>query len=541
MNQEELDPWLSFGAESDDDYSTDEDVEDNTSAERARLISEANRRLQSDQNCKSNKINMPLQEDSSSHCDISTFQPIDTWPNRCPLYKGPIMAVAMNDSLSSRNRIGGNRGYVATKDLEPGTLLLVEEVAFTWPIEQIGRELGVMSILSILNSERAQDIVKDMEQLHPSKLDVDRICRTNVEERTSRDEENQITNMIHDTKMKVDRNEMNAALEVAKARQITTTNADTKANEDLNELDIIRMLLALRYNGFMSGLYFFFSIFNHDEDCNCIKYMPKEGKQNHHRSEVRTVKNVKKGEALTLSYVLPREVSHATRRSHLWDQHRFDIGADIGSNSKSREMELVRGYLPKSSLCNRDSDQETFHVESALVELEETYEEVKLQLEDKKEAHKAIEDMKSLEMAALELIQASISKLQNERHILLIRSCRLHLNAAEVLVRDENSHLNDKQKVDVLCRFLSSVQRLLPLQLQYLGSHHPDLARTYLDKAMTLNTLISTAPRTLFALKLPNLSNIHSCSKEEDYCRKEYARIKSMFPDDVEEKISSQN
>ena len=42
------------------------------------------------------------------------------------------------------------------------------------------------------------------------------------------------------------------------------------------------------------------------------------------------------GEALTLHYVEnPREVSHATRRRMLWDQHRFDIG-DGGDATTAR-------------------------------------------------------------------------------------------------------------------------------------------------------------------------------------------------------------
>merc|ERR1719223_2326954 len=108
----------------------------------------------------------------------------------------------MNDTSSSNSRIGGNRGYIATENIEPGTLLLVEEPIFTWPYEQIGKELAICSILSILKSERAQDIVDDMEQLHPSRDVVDRICHGKKEGLTlNKDEKDQISLMVHLTKL----------------------------------------------------------------------------------------------------------------------------------------------------------------------------------------------------------------------------------------------------------------------------------------------------------------------------------------------------
>lgn len=92
-------------------------------------------------------------------------------------------------------------------------------------------------------------------------------------------------------------------------------------------------MLTLRYNGFDSGLYlrFDFAMFNHDEDPNCVKFRPtpemESTSSERYYSEAQTTRTVKKGEALTLHYLEnPREVSHATRRKILWDQHRFDIG-----------------------------------------------------------------------------------------------------------------------------------------------------------------------------------------------------------------------
>ena len=45
---------------------------------------------------------------------------------------------------------GGGREFVAARDLEPGTLILVGKPVVDWPEEQIGAELGLASVCHIL-------------------------------------------------------------------------------------------------------------------------------------------------------------------------------------------------------------------------------------------------------------------------------------------------------------------------------------------------------------------------------------------------------
>jgi hypothetical protein len=68
--------------------------------------------------------------------------------------------------------------------------------------------------------------------------------------------------------------------------------------------DLLRYYFTLTCNGFDSGVYGHLSIFNHSELPNCIKFSPNDGIL---YSEVRTVKHVKKGDHLTISYMNPRE------------------------------------------------------------------------------------------------------------------------------------------------------------------------------------------------------------------------------------------
>ena len=68
----------------------------------------------------------------------------------------------------------------------------------------------------------------------------------------------------------------------------------------LKQHDLIRILLALRYNGFESGLYLHLAMLNHDTYCpNSVKFADISNKQ---YSEVRTNQWVQPGQALTISY-----------------------------------------------------------------------------------------------------------------------------------------------------------------------------------------------------------------------------------------------
>ena len=217
----------------------------------------------------------------------------------------------------------------------------------------------------------------------------------------------QIVDMISNDASHNDDQQVKALVSYAKVRDITNSDGSV-----LNERDIHRLLLTMRYNGFDSGLYLHFSMFNHNEDPNCIKFRPTGEKTSSvqgaggYYSEARTTRHVRKGEALTLHYLEnPREVSHATRRKILWDQHRFDIGDEyeykrfldatlnqtghlFNDNERGNHVyksELVNGNFPLSTRegpeASVDGGEEasdgdnlpatTFNIENSLDDLED--------------------------------------------------------------------------------------------------------------------------------------------------------------------------
>jgi hypothetical protein len=219
------------------------------------------------------------------------------WPSHPPLYLGP--GVILTSSLE--DEAGGGRGYVASIDLPPGTLILVEEpLVDGWSESQLGRKLGLESIRHILEGDDANVVVGCMEELHPRRARVDDVMRRrrrrsrsrsrddavavdDDEDRevSSKDEkgaaaavasttaldEAQISSMMSEMESDDERHHVAGARSlIAYAMRRSVTNSD---GSPLDAIDVNRMLLTMRYNGFDSGLYLHFSMFNHDEGEFC--------------------------------------------------------------------------------------------------------------------------------------------------------------------------------------------------------------------------------------------------------------------------------
>lgn len=552
----------------------------------------------------------------SSHRDQKERTSALPWPQHPPLYLGPM-------SLSSSLAEGGGRGYVALRDLPPGTCVLIEEPFVEgWSEGQMGKELGLESIRHLLRldggrGKRAGEVVGALEELHPRREKVEKVFA--ALSGTCADDGNgdldaidpldqiQIVDMMKDMDNDAKHSKEVQSL-LAIAKEETITNSD---GSPLNSRDINRLLLALRYNGFESGIYLHFSMFNHDEDPNCIKFRPppeewSETKKNNsddiarklpRYSEARTTRYVRKGEALTLHYLEnPREVSHATRRKILWDQHRFDIGVenayrkflhlsddvtfngisddDVGEtkdydydNDTHRRRaiyasEVVNGKFPDSSLeehkakgtinniaNNNGSVQDeeedvtvTSNIEKSLDDLEEMLQELQHIFQNTKGTLKqalpssgAFERAAALELTFGELVTASRSSLGNDHHILLSRCRRMHLDSIELVLSKCSDFLTEKQSVELMARFLPTVQMLLESQKRRLGSHHTHVATTYHDFSMGIQSLLSHSSRRLLSLKLEGMGSLEECSRMEFHCRREKERIERLYPRDVEE------
>ena len=507
INMADQDPFAVFGDNDGDDDDDDEHSgEAPASSTRAMtLMSIANQRMfQKSLENEASATSQAIGRSDEKTSDINASQSFElSWDP--PLYIGPIVCV---HSLE----YGGGREFVAARDLDPGTLILVEEPALEWPQEQIGAELGLMSVYHILELDNAQKMLHDLEDFHPTKGAVDEF----------KDGDLQVKDMIE----KLERQFCEAVptlVDLAKVKHLT--NRDGTA---LNVRDMFRLLLALRYNGFESGVYLHLAMLNHNCYPNSVKFFPTNS-----FSEVRTTRYVKAGEALTISYV-PSIMSHASRRHHLWEQHVFDIGSVVPDEYTN--LERVEGRIPRSSPESRDDSAITARVESTIRALDDQFREISALLtENRGNENPVWEEAKALELASLELYTEAKDQLQNDRHMLLLPCLRLHLDLCEVI--HASQVLTPSQQVLLLLRTLPSCISLVEMQKLVYGTDHFDLARSYNELSQTLAELLSAAPKKLVALGLKGFESIPASAAVEHKARNEFHRIRDLYPKDAHQYI----
>ncbi|KAI2511466.1 SET domain-containing protein [Fragilaria crotonensis] len=498
------DPFAVFGDDDDDD----DNVESPPSSSRAQtLMHSANQRMLHNRTVHEDGTSVVTQSIAVSDERKSDSNALNivhlSWDP--PLYIGPIACV-------SSLEYGGGREFVAARNLEPGTLILVEEPALEWSQDQIGSELGLTSVYHILEQDDAQKLLHDLEDFHPTKVAVDEFKAGDV----------QIIGMVENLEVKYVE-ALPTLVDLAKVKKLVNRDGST-----LTVRDIVRLLLALRYNGFESGVYLHLAMLNHNCYPNSVKFFPTNS-----FSEVRTTRHVKAGEALTISY-LPTIMSHASRRHHLWEQHFFDIGGVVPDEYK--DIERVGGRIPHSSPESRDESAITSRIESTIGAFDDHFREMStLALENSRKENPVWEEAKALELASLELYREAKEQLQNDRHLLLIPCLRLHLDLCEKI--HVSRILTPSQHVLLLLRTLSSCINLIEIQKLAYGLDHFDLARSYNELSQTLTELLSVAPKKLVALGLNGLDSVPACSAAEHTARKEFHRIRDLYPKDAQQYI----
>ena len=102
--------------------------------------------------------------------------------------------------------------------------------------------------------------------------------------------------------------------------------------------------------------------FNHVCIPNCIKYQPVGGGP----SEVRACRWIAKGEALTLSYLEPREQSRRHRSEQIWQQFRFRCSCDLCSPRCEPAVSQALSALGKDALVAYISAASTEKLDSGL-------------------------------------------------------------------------------------------------------------------------------------------------------------------------------
>jgi SET domain len=412
-----------------------------------------------------------------------------------PEYRGPISLVG------SGSHIGGGRMLIASRDILPGTLLLLEKPLATWSSED--NHLDMAFVRKIVSScSDIQKLIHHVEDLHPGKSVVDQVNGPKITSDTD-----QVKQMMQslDSQYENDKDIEDILMEFAIQN---VCNAD---GTPVSRLDLLRFMLAMRYNALETGLYMYTAMLNHSDMPNCVKFKGAG------LSEVRATRLVRWGEMLTISYV-PNLLSHASRRWHLWQQHRFDIGTDLPDDLK--QLELIAGSLPQSSIDEAVGNTISKRIEATVHELSSHIGE----LEMAREVDQNV--VIALELSSLELCRIADEQLQNENHILLLPCLRLHVDACALV---QKTSIVASVRVKLLERFVCSARRLLSLQKLYHGPDHFDVARTDLDLAEGISELLSRNPSRMLSLERDTLQTTTQWASYEYELRKDFIRIKESY------------
>ena len=468
------------------------------------------------------------------------------WPN--PLYLNSNAVLT-----SDLDRYGGGRGYVASSSISAGTLIMVEEALILWPSPNMIVDLNLISY--ILQQPNAARIVHAMEHLYPTKFQVDNLNKENQEQcdPLSNNMETsvhfQIMDMINMYKAQIseESTEMRDLIQFALEMNVGNSSNNTR----LDRLDILRLLLALRYNSLETGIFLHAAMLNHADIPNCVKFRSSSSsssstttarRRRSENSEVRAIRTIAAGEPLTISY-LPRLLSHCTRREHLWNHHRFDIGipsseAEDAATALLREMEMIGNRFPPSTTGGGggtgvvDATVQR-RIEKTTMELEDELREIiscgRQRWQSSSSAHHdstrrmvermdssetvrlppdELERAKVLEVASFQLCETCQEQLQNTKHILLLPCLELHLQACDLILQQDQQEqqrqqqqqtagLSPTQRRMLLGRVIVTSSHLWQLQELLYGRDYYALAQTLFELAQATEQLLSQQAKYL--------------------------------------------
>lgn len=389
------------------------------------------------------------------------------WDDVKPLAVGPI------ELIDSYTDIGGSRGYVAARDLEPGTRILVEQVYIPWPndVEPADPEFFVATLESVLARDDYQDIMDHLSFLYPQQLS------------------DLPAALLEAGRTKYDR----------QIEELRRNFRDLALSHDA----LLQNVFAMQCNAFDSGVFLYNAIFNHDCNPNCVKFTPEET-EGDGISEVRVAKRVAKGEPLTISYLYPREQSYERRQQNLRDQFGFDCVCPL-----CRRGDSVLPP-PPSSAQPRAEDMTIFELEKILAASEAML----------KESQSSAGHVLAI---ALEALSDALEMAAHD-HLVFMRIHKLVADCCDLLLKSKPHQ--DVREYAIL--FLRSSYELLELQRSYLSPDHIDLARTLNDVSQGIQLLLSLDPKALLE-EFPEWKDFRQASIVENQYRQEYRRIKKLY------------
>ena len=261
-------------------------------------------------------------------------------PKLRPPHFSPHLLLFQHEDTAFRPKVpnrGGGRGFLAVKDIQPGTLLLAEMPCADIPHKPEHRDPAERCLLHLASGrvplQQAQDTLANLMHLHPQRradIEDDRYAALKSDAQSLKAE---LALSPLGAKLNLYRTAplpFNALLEISQAASLAGGEDGLPAAhpDEVGDPDffLIRALCALHFNGFVTGVYVNLAMINHSCVPNCVKWGARDGAP---YSEVRAARFIRAGEELTISYLVPSIRSKSARQRALQGQFQFQCKCDL--------------------------------------------------------------------------------------------------------------------------------------------------------------------------------------------------------------------
>ena len=409
-------------------------------------------------------------------------QALQVWPDHPPLRLGPIAFAELVDECG--------RGFVASRDIAVGEVLMVEAPLVRWP----GAERTPLVLLrAVLASDACHAVVAAMRRLHP--VDLQPLAS--------------LADLEAEYQPTID-----ALLPLWRAAGLPRDAVPGAAAAASDErASLLQLCLAVRWNAFDSGLFLHQAIFNHapSRHANCDKAAiaapAASAGGGGAVSVVRATRPIAAGAQCLISYLQPPELSAAASVARL-RHFDFDAGVRPRDDVWDRAPDDARdGCVGADARTRALEDEAQRRVAAALRE-------------------RALRKAVARSRAAL----GALGDALGEGHLSVASARRALCEGLRRRVQaGEAAAAADDEGAAALLLLLEAALELWTTQRALLGPLHPECAQTLHDVGGALGALLARGARHLFAAHPAVWGTPAAAARGEQRAMELHAQIAALY------------
>lgn len=445
---------------------------------------------------------LPSQGGERSECTCGAL--LALWPSHPPELLGPLCLV--------ERPCGGARGLAASRAIRAGEVLLAERPILSWRSARPELERDLRALLS---SAGRDDTIRALRQLHPTSL-------SELPPAELRKFEREYEGLLDDL-----------------LPLLAPPESAAESAEPAARATVLQLVLAVRFNGFASGLFLHQSLINHAAalDANCDKSAHTSLRADGGVvSVVRATRAIAEGEECTICYYQPPELSReaAAEQMRHFD---FDVRCELQPPLSALRGEMQgrpgdggaepaaadqgRGWAEAVAQQSVAQQLRCRFCQGSVWDLEGQF---GRQLAAACGAGGGLVQLTSRLELSLEPLQAACSPY----HLALASAQRRVATVLRQRLSDADvGATSNKDWAAALVLLLRCSLHLWTVQIALLGHEHPECVHTLHDVASSIGGLLASEPRALQA-HFPQWSSPVLASHAERRARELHAALAAL-------------